>query len=82
MGKVVSIDPREQEEIKRQAEMIEILEYLKKQVETGNIKEFVSTTVDVDGMSQIHCSTLDTFGAIGMFEIGKHILMTQEVGLN
>lgn len=79
MGDVIPIDPRDQEAIRRREELLEILDYLKKQVEAGNIVEFVSTTVDVDGMSQIHCSTLDTFGAIGMFEIGKHILMTQEI---
>jgi hypothetical protein len=75
---VVSIESGNKEEQRRKEEMLEVLDYLKKQVETGLIKEFVACSLDLDGLSQIHVSTLDVPGAIGMFEIGKHIIISQE----
>ena len=58
--------------------MLEILDYMKKQVETGAIREFVSVSLDEDGLTQTHVASLDIPGAIGLFEIGKHILISQE----
>lgn len=75
---VVSIESGNKEEQRRKEEMLEVLDYLKKQVEAGLIKEFVACSLDLDGLSQIHVSTLDVPGAIGMFEIGKHIIISQE----
>lgn len=75
---VVSIDPNNKEEQRRKDEMLEVLDYLKKQVEAGLIREFVACSLDLDGLSQVHVSTLDIPGAIGMFEIGKHIVISQE----
>ena len=80
MGKVIPIDPKDQEELRRQEQMLEILDYLKKQVEAGNIKEFVCTSLDLDGLTQIHCSTLDAYGGVGLFEIGKNLLIQAEIG--
>jgi hypothetical protein len=75
---VVSIESGNKEEQRRKEEMLEVLDYLKKQVEAGLIKEFVACSLDLDGLSQVHISTLDVPGAIGMFEIGKHIIISQE----
>lgn len=75
---VVTINPKEKEESRRKADMVEILDYMKKQVEAGNLKEFVACSLDGDGVSQIHVSTLDMPGAVGLFEIGKHMLIAQE----
>ena len=79
MDNIISIDPKDKEAKKRKEEMLEVLEYMKKQVEAGAIREFVSCSMDADGLTQIHVSTLDVPGAIGMFEIGKHILISQEI---
>ena len=75
---VITINPKETEEARRKADMVEILDYMKKQVEAGNLKEFVGCSLDRDGVSQIHVSTLDMPGAVGLFEIGKHMLISQE----
>jgi hypothetical protein len=78
MSNVIPIDQRDKEEQRRKDEMLEILDYMKKQVETGAIREFISCSLDEDGLAQIHVSTLDVPGAVGLFEIGKHILITQD----
>ena len=78
MSKVVTLDPREKEEQRRKAEMLECLDYIRKQVEIGAIKEFAAASLDSDGMAQIHVVTLDSVGGIGLFEIGKHLLISQE----
>jgi hypothetical protein len=78
MSNVIPLDQRSKEEQKRKDEMLEILDYMRKQVDTGAIREFVSVSLDEDGLTQIHISTLDVPGAIGLFEIGKHILISQE----
>ena len=78
MSNVIPIDQREKEEQRRKDEMLEILSYMKKQIETGAIREFISCSLDEDGLAQIHVSTLDVPGAVGLFEIGKHILITQD----
>lgn len=78
MDNVVVLDPRAKEEGKRKQDMLDILDYMRKQVETGVIKEFVACSLDEDGDAQIHVSTLDIPGAVGLYEIGKHLLITQE----
>lgn len=78
MSNVIPLDKRSKEEQRRKDEMLEILDYMRKQVDTGAIREFVSVSLDQDGLTQIHVSTLDVPGAIGLFEIGKHILISQE----
>lgn len=78
MSNVIPLDKRSKEEQRRKDEMLEILDYMRKQVATGAIREFVGVSLDEDGLTQIHVSTLDIPGAIGLFEIGKHILISQE----
>lgn len=78
MSNVIPLDQKDKEQQRRKDEMLEILDYMKKQVETGAIREFISCSLDEDGMSQVHVSTLDIPGAIGLFEIGKHILISQD----
>ena len=78
MSNVIPLDQRDKEEQRRKDEMLEILGYMKKQVETGAIREFISCSLEEDGLAQIHVSTLDVPGAVGLFEIGKHILINQD----
>lgn len=73
---VVSIN--DQASSKRKAELLEILDELRIRVESGNIQEFVAASIDSDGEVQIHACIKDVAGGVGMFEIGKHILITQE----
>jgi hypothetical protein len=73
---VISIN--EKQEDKRKEDMLEVLNELRAQIEAGEITEFVACSLDSDGLGQIHVSTLDVPGAVGLFEIGKHLLISQE----
>jgi hypothetical protein len=74
--KVVSISDKSKE--KKKADLLEILDHLRAQVEEGTITEFVAASMDEDGDVQIHAACADFLGAVGLFEIGKHILITQD----
>lgn len=77
-NKVVSINKKDKEVNQRKADMLEMVDYIKKQIETDNIIEFAACSLDADGMCQIHVATLDSVGAVGLFEIGKTLLIQQE----
>jgi hypothetical protein len=74
--KVVSISDKSKE--KKKADLLETLDHLRKQVEDGDITEFVVSSIDEEGNVQIHVACMDFPGAIGLFEIGKHILISKE----
>jgi len=67
----------EQELEKRKTNMLDIVDHLRKEIEDGKILEFTATSLDLQGECQIHCYVGDVAAGIGMFEIGKNILMTQ-----
>jgi hypothetical protein len=50
-------------------------------VQSGEIAEFVAASIDEDGITQIHVCALDLPGSIGLFEIGKHLLIAGETGI-
>jgi hypothetical protein len=73
---VVNINDRS--DVKRKQELLEILEEIRKRIDSGEIHEFVAASMDDVGDVQIHACIKDVAGGVGMFEIGKHILITQE----
>lgn len=75
---VVSIDPKLKKEQERKESMLEVLAEIKRQVEDGEITEFVACSMSDDGEAQIHASCLDLPGGVGLFEIGKHLLIESE----
>ncbi len=75
---VVSIDPKLKKEQERKEFMLEVLAEIKRQVEDGEIIEFVACSMSDDGEAQIHASCLDLPGGVGLFEIGKHLLIDSE----
>jgi hypothetical protein len=78
---IVSINPKRKDEVQAEEQkqsMLEVLAYMKNAVEAGEIKEFVACSLDDDGIAQIHVSAMDLPGSIGLFEIGKHLLISQE----
>ena len=78
---IVSINTKRKDELqeeKQKEAMLEVIEYMKKEIESGDIKEFVACSLDADGVAQIHVSAMDLPGSIGLFEIGKHLLIAQE----
>ena len=58
--------------------MLEVLEEIKQQIENGEIEEFVACSTGENGL-QIHDSCLDAVGGIGMFEVGKQLLIDHEI---
>jgi hypothetical protein len=76
--KVISIDPRNKIDERRKSEMIEVLEEMKRMVESGEIEEFVACSGG-DSETKIHVSCLDAVGGIGLFEVGKHLLIEHEI---
>ena len=74
--KVVSISDKSKE--KKKADLLEILDHLRDEVVEGKITEFVAASIDEEGDVQIHAACADFPGAVGLFEIGKHILISQD----
>lgn len=78
---VVSIsskDPKVLIEEEQKKAMLDVLDFIKVSIEAGDIKEFVACSIDDDGIAQIHVAAMDLPGSVGLFEIGKHILIAQE----
>ena len=78
---VVSINAKRKEQIMEEEQkkaMLEVLDYIKTEIENGGIKEFVASSIDNDGVCKIHVAAMDLPGSIGLFEIGKHILISGE----
>ena len=76
--KIVSIHGKDQSNLKRIQDMLEVFDDMRDQIVAGEISEFVAASIAADGQVQIHVSSLDLPGSIGLFEIGKHILISQE----
>jgi hypothetical protein len=79
MENVVTLKPRqEQIEEKQRQDMLDVIDHLRGEIAEGRVREFVATSMSDDGEAQIHVCTLDLPGSIGLYEIGKHILITQQ----
>lgn len=65
---------------KRKQNLLDILAHMQAGIEAGEITEFTATSLDKDGEAQIHCYIGDVAVGVGLFEIGKNILMTQYNG--
>jgi len=87
--KIVSINdaPKKSEDTdvidfqeKRKIALLDILNHMKQGIESGEIQEFTATSLDKNGEAQIHCYVGDVAVGVGLFEIGKNILMNQYNG--
>ena len=72
---VISINDRSKKKLKN--DLLEVLDHLRTQVENGLIEEFVVSSMTADGDVEIHASIKDLIGGVGLFEIGKNILISQ-----
>ncbi len=79
-GKVVVLGGKEEAEAKRKQDMIDVLDKMRMMVQSGEITEFVASSMDDDGIAQIHVCAMDLPGSIGLFEIGKHLLISVDQG--
>jgi hypothetical protein len=76
--KVVSINSVEQQQARTKADLLEVLDEMREQIESGDIVEFVAVSMCEDGEPQIHAKVIDLPTAVGLFEIGKHMIIQQE----
>jgi len=72
------ININDKSEQRRKANMLEVIEEVRKRIEDGNMEEFVMSSIDKDGEVNIHASVKDLIGGVGLFEIGKNILISQQ----
>jgi hypothetical protein len=75
---VVVLDAKSKKDEERKESMLEVLNEMRKQIEEGRIVEFVACSMTDDSEAQIHASCLDLVGGVGMFEVGKHLLIQND----
>lgn len=75
---IVTLDTKAKKEKERIESMLEVLAEIQRQIESGEIKEFVACSMNEDGEAQIHASCLDMVGGVGLFEVGKHLLIASD----
>jgi hypothetical protein len=78
MTKIVSIDPAGDERERIKADLLEVLDEMREQIESGDIVQFVAASMLDDGETQIHSMVSDLPTAVGLYEIGKHMIIQQE----
>jgi len=61
------------------AALLAIVESLKAGVEDGTIKEFVGVSIDDDGELKLYVGAMDLPGGVGLFEIGKTLLIQDQL---
>ena len=77
MNNIYTFDPKAKEDEQRKQSLLEVIDAVRDQIERGEIRELVACSLDKDGVAQIHVSALDLPGGVGLFEIGKHLLISQ-----
>jgi hypothetical protein len=76
------IDINERSEKRRKENMLDVIDGVRKLIESGEMEEFIMTSIDKDGEVKIHASIKDLIGGVGLFEIGKNILISQQTMLD
>jgi hypothetical protein len=76
MNVVTLEDPKEKEKKRRIEDQLFVINEMRTQIEAGDIREFVACSIDSNGTPQVHASCMDYVGSIGMFELGKHLMIT------
>jgi hypothetical protein len=72
------IDITERTESRRKQNMLDVIDEVRKRIEDGNMEEFVMASIDKEGEVNIHASVKDLIGGVGLFEVGKNILISQQ----
>jgi hypothetical protein len=78
MNNVFTFDPQAKEAEQRKQELLEVIDEIRSLIESGEIKELVACSMDRDGTAQIHASCLDLPGGVGLFEIGKVMMINRQ----
>jgi hypothetical protein len=78
---VISINSKRKEDVQQEEQkkaMLAVVDFIRQSIDQGLIKEFVACSIDDSGEVQIHVAAMDLPGSVGLFEIGKHILISGE----
>ena len=76
--KIVNLDEKKSSTKKKEnAEIVEMLSTVKGLAENGELQEFVMAWYGKDDNVQITVHIKDMVGGVGLFEIGKTILISQ-----
>lgn len=63
---------------KHTADLLEVIDDFRKKTEDGEIQEFVLVSIGKDGEIMLHTVIKDSIGGVGLFEVGKSMLMQQQ----
>lgn len=63
---------------KQKTGLFEVLDDLRKRIEDGDLEEFVVASMNGAGDVEIHVCVKDLVGGVGLYEIGKNILIQQQ----
>jgi len=75
---IVSINSAADKLKKQRADLLEVLDTMRSMVESGELDEFVAASINENGDVQLHAACKDLLGGIGLFEIGKKMLIEQQ----
>jgi DNA polymerase/3'-5' exonuclease PolX len=76
--KIVSMDAAKDLAEKQKKDLLEVLDTMRDLVEKGEMKELVCASIDSEGEVSIHVCVKDFLGALGMFELGKKLLIEEQ----
>lgn len=74
---IITLNPKDSKK-KQKAELLEMLDTVRALADNGELEEFVMSWCGPEGEVKITVHIKDMIGGIGLFEVGKHILITQE----
>lgn len=75
--KIVELNPIQRREARTTDAIVEVIEEMLERARNGDMREFVAVSLDGEGEAVIHASCNDIAGGVGLYEIGKHILISQ-----
>lgn len=67
--------PKESKDEERKEALLDVLDEMRQRVVDGDLREFVACSLDGSGQAVLHINTLDLPGGVGLFEIGKNMLI-------
>ncbi len=77
-NKVLGLVPKtETEKDNYRKSMLDVIDNYRTMIENGSVEEFVISSMDVSGEVVITVCCKDMVGGVGLFEIGKNILISQ-----
>lgn len=63
---------------RKKKDLLEVVDKFREMVDNDEIEEFVIASMDSNGEVNIHVNIKDLIGGVGLYEVGKHILIQQQ----